>query len=61
MIRYSFAERKSSLKLSRPLLKMHGLGNDFIVFDTLNQSVMPMPELCRRLVDRRCGVGRERS
>jgi len=40
--------------------KMHGLGNDFIVFDALNQSVMPTPELCRRLADRRYSVGRER-
>jgi len=36
---------------------MHGLGNDFVVFDALNQSVTPTPELCRRLADRRFGVG----
>lgn len=37
--------------------KMHGLGNDFIVFDALNRKIMPTPELCRRLADRRRGVG----
>ncbi|WP_133510814.1 diaminopimelate epimerase [Candidatus Thiosymbion oneisti] len=37
--------------------KMHGLGNDFVVFDALRQRVMPTPELCRRLADRHFGVG----
>jgi len=37
--------------------KMHGLGNDFVVFDALRQRITPTPELCRRLADRRFGVG----
>jgi len=37
--------------------KMHGLGNDFIVFDALNHRVPLTPEQCRRLADRRRGVG----
>ena len=37
--------------------KMHGLGNDFVVFDALTQEVPLTPELCRRLADRHFGVG----
>ena len=37
--------------------KMHGLGNDFVVFDAINQTVMLDPERVRRLADRRFGVG----
>jgi diaminopimelate epimerase len=37
--------------------KMHGLGNDFVVFNTLDQSVALTPEICRRLADRRLGIG----
>jgi diaminopimelate epimerase len=36
---------------------MHGLGNDFVVFDALHQTVALTPEKCRRLADRRFGVG----
>ena len=36
---------------------MHGLGNDFVVFDALRQRVTLTPDLCRRLADRRFGVG----
>jgi len=43
--------------MSLRFTKMHGLGNDFIVFDALSQNIMPTPELCRRLADRRLGVG----
>jgi len=43
--------------MSLRFTKMHGLGNDFVVFDALNQRVTLTPELCRRLADRRCGVG----
>ena len=37
--------------------KMQGLGNDFIVFDAINQTVELSPEQLRFLADRRFGVG----
>jgi diaminopimelate epimerase len=37
--------------------KMHGLGNDFLVFDAVNQSVDLNPDQVRFLADRRFGVG----
>lgn len=36
---------------------MHGLGNDFVVFDAVRQDVRLDPETVRRLADRRFGVG----
>jgi len=43
--------------MSLRFTKMHGLGNDFIVFDALDRKLTPTPELCRRLADRRFGIG----
>jgi diaminopimelate epimerase len=37
--------------------KMHGAGNDFIVFDAPADGSMPTPEQFRRLGDRRTGIG----
>jgi diaminopimelate epimerase len=37
--------------------KMHGLGNDFVVFDGISQTVVLTPEQCRRIADRHFGVG----
>jgi diaminopimelate epimerase len=37
--------------------KMHGLGNDFVVFDADNQHVDLAPEQVRRIADRHFGVG----
>jgi diaminopimelate epimerase len=37
--------------------KMHGLGNDFVVIDAINQRVDMTPQLSRRLADRRFGIG----
>ncbi|HVW63696.1 MAG TPA: diaminopimelate epimerase [Nitrosospira sp.] len=37
--------------------KMHGLGNDFVVIDGVNQPVLLDPEKIRRLADRHFGVG----
>ncbi|MDD2759827.1 MAG: diaminopimelate epimerase [Methylomonas sp.] len=37
--------------------KMHGLGNDFIVIDAINQTIELMPEQIRFLADRHFGVG----
>jgi diaminopimelate epimerase len=37
--------------------KMHGLGNDFVVFDGINQAIGLTPERVRHIADRRFGVG----
>ncbi len=37
--------------------KMHGLGNDFVVFDGISQTVTLTPEQCRHIADRHFGVG----
>ncbi len=37
--------------------KMHGLGNDFVVFDGITQVVALTPEQCRRIADRHFGIG----
>ncbi len=37
--------------------KMHGLGNDFVVIDAINQSVSLDTELVRLLADRHHGIG----
>ena len=37
--------------------KMHGLGNDFVVLDGINQAVALTREQLRRLADRHLGVG----
>jgi diaminopimelate epimerase len=37
--------------------KMHGAGNDFVVFDGVRQRITLTPEKIRRLADRRYGIG----
>ena len=37
--------------------KMHGLGNDFVLIDCVNQSVNLSPEKLRNLANRRLGIG----
>ena len=37
--------------------KMHGLGNDFAVFDAINQSISFTSDLVKRLADRHWGIG----
>ena len=37
--------------------KMHGLGNDFVVIDAVNQQISLSPEQLRRLADRHLGIG----
>ncbi|MDR1274967.1 MAG: diaminopimelate epimerase [Candidatus Accumulibacter sp.] len=37
--------------------KMHGAGNDFVVFDGVRQKIAPTPELIRCIADRRFGIG----
>ena len=38
-------------------LKMHGLGNDFVVFDARRRALALGPGAARRIADRRTGVG----
>jgi diaminopimelate epimerase len=38
-------------------LKMHGLGNDFVVFDARKQGLALSPDVVRAIADRRLGVG----
>ena len=40
-----------------PFIKMHGLGNDFVVLDARRHDIALSPEAIRRLGDRRRGVG----
>ncbi len=40
-----------------PFTKMHGLGNDFVVFDGISQDVALTREQIRSIADRRFGVG----
>ncbi|HEX3945131.1 MAG TPA: diaminopimelate epimerase [Rhizomicrobium sp.] len=40
-----------------PFLKMHGLGNDFVVFDARKLPVSLSPAQARAVADRRLGVG----
>tara|TARA_B100000809_G_scaffold248177_1_gene278007 strand:- start:1189 stop:2019 length:831 start_codon:yes stop_codon:yes gene_type:complete len=37
--------------------KMHGLGNDFVVIDGINQRVRLSPDKVRRIADRHIGIG----
>jgi diaminopimelate epimerase len=45
----------SQMQLS--FTKMHGLGNDFIVFETAGSNSVPNAATLRRLADRRLGIG----
>ena len=40
-----------------PFMKMHGLGNDFVVIDQRSTSAVVTPELARAIGDRHRGVG----
>ncbi len=42
---------------SLTFFKMHGLGNDFMVFDAIHQNVQLSPEQIRRWANRHTGVG----
>ena len=41
----------------RTFLKMHGLGNDFVIVDARKQAFAPAPEQAAHIADRRVGVG----
>ena len=40
-----------------PFMKMHGLGNDFVVLDLRGGGEPPAPQVIARIADRHCGVG----
>ncbi|MBI3420306.1 MAG: diaminopimelate epimerase [Proteobacteria bacterium] len=40
-----------------PFIKMHGLGNDFVILDARKNGFRPAPAQIRRIADRRHGVG----
>ncbi|CAA7616648.1 diaminopimelate epimerase [Magnetospirillum sp. SS-4] len=40
-----------------PFVKMHGLGNDFVVLDARTRALALTPERVRALADRRTGIG----
>ncbi|MBI5783402.1 MAG: diaminopimelate epimerase [Gammaproteobacteria bacterium] len=40
-----------------PFTKMHGAGNDFVVFDGVSRPIQLTPEKIRRLADRHFGIG----
>ena len=43
--------------MARPFHKMHGLGNDFVIFDGREQPLAMTGPLARAVADRRTGVG----
>jgi diaminopimelate epimerase len=43
--------------MRRHFHKMHGLGNDFVIFDARDQALEMTPPLARAIADRRTGVG----
>jgi diaminopimelate epimerase len=43
--------------MSTPFVKMHGLGNDFMVFDTIRHPVHFSPELIKQWSNRNTGIG----
>jgi len=43
--------------MTQPFVKMHGLGNDFVVLDARQRPIPLSPEQVRRIADRRFGVG----
>ena len=48
-----FQEARMEIKFT----KMHGLGNDFVVIDAINQSISLSAEQIRFIADRRLGIG----
>jgi len=51
---------RASQPIRRPMtafLKMHGLGNDFVVFDGRKSAIALDPALARAIADRRHGIG----
>ena len=40
-----------------PFLKMHGLGNDFIIFDNIENSIIHDSKFINKISNRRIGIG----
>ncbi len=51
------AGKKAATDMKIPFVKMHGLGNDFVLLDCVRQTVPIHQELIRSLCDRRHGIG----
>jgi len=49
--------RDSGQDMRQPFMKMHGLGNDFVVIDRRNSGVSLTPEQIRAIGDRHRGIG----
>ena len=47
----------SKIKIDLPFMKMHGLGNDFVVIDAREHVLSLTPVLIQRMADRNRGVG----
>ncbi|MEO0501333.1 MAG: diaminopimelate epimerase, partial [Pseudomonadota bacterium] len=43
--------------MTRSFVKMHGLGNDFVVFDARETALTLSADQVRRIADRRIGIG----
>jgi hypothetical protein len=58
MAKSLLAPPQSPTRMRLPFVKMHGLGNDFVVLDGVRQSVeLLTPSNCAFLADRHFGVG----
>lgn len=51
------AARHITAAMTREFLKMHGLGNDFVVIDARSEPYRPSGAEVRAIADRRMGVG----
>lgn len=54
---FSQTSRSTAAAAGRPFLKMHGLGNDFVVLDARQRPVALPETAVRAIADRRTGVG----
>lgn len=43
--------------MSYTFTKMHGLGNDFVIFDARQENIQLSPKLIQRVSNRRTGIG----
>ena len=53
-------EKRVPANYNRPMtqfLKMHGLGNDFVVFDARDNAIALTPQRAKKLADRHFGIG----
>ncbi|PZX08366.1 diaminopimelate epimerase [Celeribacter halophilus] len=49
--------QQETLPSNLPFLKMHGLGNDFVIIDSRRREAIVTPELAKAIGDRHRGVG----